>query len=312
MTRHSYNQRTLQKAVSCEGVGLHSGEKVKIRLTPAPADSGVIFVRVDLPGRPEVPARVSEVVDTAFATTLGRGEGRVGTVEHLLAALYGMGIDNARIEVSGPEVPILDGSAAPWLDALKSAGVREQDAAKRFLVMRKSVTAQDGDKFARLAPSKNFKVDCTIDFRHPLISDQSYSLEFSDQTFARDIAQARTFGFLRDVEKLKRAGLARGGSLDNAIVVDDFSIVNPGGLRFPDEFVRHKLLDALGDMSLLGFPVVGHLSVFKSGHALNRRLMAKVLADPTAYEVVRARRRDAARLDLEFGELAGVLAPTAA
>ena len=308
----SFFQRTLKRPTSCDGVGLHSGVKVALRLMPAPADTGIVFVRVDLPGKPSVPARAEFVVATTLATTLGRGECRVGTVEHLLSALSGVGIDNARVELDGPEVPIMDGSAAPFAALIHEAGIRDQDKTKSFLVIRKTVTVSEGDKHATFAPSKRLRIDCTIDFKHPLISDQTYGIEFSDRTYAKEIAGARTFGFLKDVEQLRANGLARGGSLSNAIVVDEFSILNPEGLRFPDEFVRHKLLDTLGDLALMARPVVGHLTVFKSGHALNHRLVMKVLSDPANYEVVRARARDVEELDLELGDLAGVLAPYAA
>jgi UDP-3-O-[3-hydroxymyristoyl] N-acetylglucosamine deacetylase len=312
MASQSFTQRTLRRPVACEGVGLHSGARVNLQILPASADHGISFVRTDIHGRPAIPARAEFVVDTSLATTLGKGSAKVGTVEHLLAALAGLGIDNARIEIDGPEVPIMDGSAAPFADLLREAGVRRQDKPKSFLVIRKAVTVQAGDKVATLAPSRRFKVDCTIDFKHPLIHDQSYCLEFTDDTFAREVARARTFGFLRDVEKLQSLGLARGGSLQNAIVVDDFNILNPEGLRVPDEFVRHKLLDALGDMSLLGLPVLGHLTVYKSGHQLNHKLVTRVLADPANYEVVRAKARELERMDLLWSDLEAVLAPTMA
>jgi UDP-3-O-[3-hydroxymyristoyl] N-acetylglucosamine deacetylase len=312
MAGKSFNQRTLKRPVALDGVGLHSGSTVHLRLMPAREDHGIVFTRVDLPGKPSLPARCEYVVDTSLATTLGQGPVKIATVEHLLAALAGLGIDNCRIEVDGPEVPIMDGSAEPFAAAVLEAGIRVQEAPKSMLVIRKPVIVRDGDKRAALMPSKRFQIDCTIDFEHPLIADQRVKVAFDDQTFAKEVAKARTFGFLRDVEKLKKMGLAKGGSLDNAIVVDEFSILNPEGLRFPDEFVRHKLLDALGDVSLLGFPVVGQLSVFKSGHALNHQLVKRVLADPSNYEVVPARARDVAELDLAMADLKGMLAPTAA
>jgi len=312
MTGTSFFQRTLKRPTSCEGVGLHSGAKVTLRLIPAPVDHGLLFVRVDLPGKPTIPARADFVVSTALATTLGQGSARVGTVEHLVSALSGLGIDNVRIELDGPEVPIMDGSAAPFAQLITEAGIRVQDQAKSFLVIRRVVSVREGDKSATLAPAKKLRVDCTIDFKHPLISDQTYSLEFQESTYAKEIARARTFGFAKDVEKLQANGLARGGSLKNAIVVDEFSVLNPEGLRFPDEFVRHKLLDALGDVALMGRPVVGHLTVHKSGHALNHKLVMKVLSDPANYEVVRARARDVEQLDLALNDLAGILAPHAA
>jgi UDP-3-O-[3-hydroxymyristoyl] N-acetylglucosamine deacetylase len=286
----SLSQRTVAERISISGVGLHSGQPVTLTLVPAPANSGVVFVRTDLPGRPEVPARPEFVVDTALATSLGRGAARVGTVEHLLAALVGMGIDNVRAELDGPEVPIMDGSSAPFCFLIRSVGTVSQSRPKNFLVIKRPVEVREGDKFARLVPAARFSVSCTIDFRHPLITDQTFRMDFSDRTFDREIAKARTFGFLRDVEKLKSIGLARGGSLDNAIVVDDFNILNPDGLRFPDEFVRHKILDAVGDLSLLGMPVVGHLEAYKSGHALNQKLVGAILADAEAYAVVAAGR----------------------
>jgi UDP-3-O-[3-hydroxymyristoyl] N-acetylglucosamine deacetylase len=229
-----------------------------------------------------------------------------------MAALAGLGIDNVRVEVDGPEVPIMDGSAAPFAYLVKAAGIRVLDAPKSFLVIRKRTSVSEGEKSATLSPSGCFRISCKIDFRHPLISDQTFEMEFSDRTFWREIARARTFGFLRDVEALKKVGLARGGSLENAIVVDDFSILNPDGLRFPDEFVRHKVLDAMGDVSLFGRPVIGHLEVCKSGHALNHRLVRKVLSDPSHFVVVRARKRDVERLDLRLPDLAGIFEPSAA
>lgn len=303
MSDSSFNQRTVKEPISCQGVGLHSGSPVNLSILPAPANHGIVFVRTDLASPVEIPAQAEFVVDTSLATTLGRNGIKVGTVEHLMAALAGLGIDNARIELDGPEVPIMDGSAAPFAYLVKTAGIRVLDEPKSFIVIKKPVTVMDGDKEATLTPATRFKVDCTIDFKHPLISDQSISFEFSDRAFSRELARARTFGFLRDVEMLKKMGLAKGGSLENAIVVDEFSILNPDGLRFPDEFVRHKLLDAIGDVSLFGRPVIGHLKVFKGGHALNHKLVTKVLADASNYVVVRARRRDVERLDLRLPDL---------
>jgi UDP-3-O-[3-hydroxymyristoyl] N-acetylglucosamine deacetylase len=311
MSDSPYNQRTLKEPISCEGVGLHSGAPVQLNLIPAPVNHGIVFVRTDLPRPVSIPAMSEFVVDTSLATTLGRDGVRVGTVEHLLAALAGLGIDNLRIELNGPEVPIMDGSAAPFAYLVKTAGVRVLSEPKSFLVIKRPVTVVDGEKEATFLPAARLRIDCTIDFKHPLISDQVASFEFSDRAFSREIARARTFGFLRDVEMLKKMGLARGGSLDNAIVVDEFSILNPDGLRFPDEFARHKLLDALGDVSLFGRPVVGHLKVVKGGHALNHRLVQKVLEDAANYEVVRAR-LPGERLDQRMPELDGVLEPLVA
>ncbi|MBI3185015.1 MAG: UDP-3-O-acyl-N-acetylglucosamine deacetylase [Myxococcales bacterium] len=312
MSNSSFNQRTIAETISCQGVGLHSGAQVTMRLLPAPAGHGVVFVRTDLGPPLAIKALAENVVDTSLATTLGNGGAKVGTVEHLMAALCGLGIDNVRVELDGPEVPIMDGSAGPFAYLIRTAGIRVQDEPKSFLVVKKPITVSDGDKEATLQPASRFRIDCTIDFRHPLISDQSFGLEFSDRTFIREISRARTFGFLRDVEHLRKMGLAIGGSLDNAVVVDEFSILNPDGLRFPDEFVRHKVLDAMGDLALFGRPVIGHLKVLKSGHALNHRLVQMVLQDSSCHAVVHARRRDVERLDLRFPDLAGVLEPSAA
>jgi UDP-3-O-[3-hydroxymyristoyl] N-acetylglucosamine deacetylase len=278
-------QRTVARRVSCSGVGLHSGKSAALTLAPAPPDTGITFVRRDL--GVEIPARADRVVDTLLSTSLGVDAARVATVEHVLAALTGMGVDNCRVEVDGPEVPILDGSAAPFVYLLEEAGIRTQRAGKRFLLMREPVEVRDGDKVARLEPAPELSIRFTADFDHPLVTDQTFHFVFSDRAFAREVSRARTFCFVRDVEKMKAAGLAQGGSLDNAIVIDEFSILNPGGLRYPDEFARHKALDALGDLTLLGMPVIGAMTARKSGHALNQLLVRKVLAAPATHRVVR-------------------------
>lgn len=312
MAGDSHEQRTLQREIAVEGVGLHGGGRATLRILPAPPNYGLTFTRVDLPGRPVIPVCSSLVSGTALSTTLSVGSARVATVEHLLAAVSGLGIDNLRMEIDGPEIPIMDGSAAPFATRLAEAGLRRQGEPKRFLVIKKVVSVSEGDKEATFSPAKRFRIDCTIDFKHPLISDQQFAFQLSDRAFMREVAGARTFGFLRDVDHLRAMGLARGGSLENAVVVDDFSILNPGGLRFPDEFVRHKLLDALGDMALLGRPVIGALTVYKTGHALNQRLVAKVLSDPANFEVVPARSSDLLASDPEFEELSPALAHSAA
>ena len=304
----SFNQRTLSGSVSCEGIGLHSGSAVKLTLRPAPANHGVVFVRTDLPRPVSIPATAEYVVDTALATSLGKDGVRVGTVEHLLGALLGLGLDNVRVELDGPEVPIMDGSAGPFAYLVQTAGVRVQEAPKSFVVVKKSVSVGDGDKEASLSPSDRFKLDVAIDFHHPLVSRQRLEMDFSGRAFVREVSRARTFGFLRDVERLKAAGLARGGSLDNAIVVDDFSILNADGLRFPDEFVRHKALDAMGDLALFGHPVIGSLRAVKSGHALHLRLVREVLADSSAYAVVRAQKRELERFGFRLPDFAAELA----
>ena len=283
-------QRTIREKVSCVGVGLHSGRQIKLEILPAPEGSGVTFVRSDLPPHPEMRAVVDNVVDTTLATTLAVGTGSerasVSTVEHLLAALNGLGIDNVRILVDGPEVPILDGSAGPFVDMLTGAGIERQRKAKKFLVIKKEVKVTDGDKVARATPGHGLRITCSLDFDHPLISPTPFRFEFSERSFQREVARARTFGFMQDVEALQARGLARGGSLDNAIVIDNYRLLNPEGLRFSDEFVRHKLLDAIGDIALFGMPLVGRLHLHRGGHALNCKLVRTVLADPRLYEVV--------------------------
>jgi len=284
------SQRTVAEPIRISGIGLHSGQRVTLTLSPGLPDSGVVFVRADLPGHPEIPARSECVVDTSLATTLGLGSARIGTVEHLLAAIAGLGLDNVRAAVDGPEVPIMDGSSAPFCDAIQRAGMVSQSKAKRFLAIKRPVAVRDGDKRAEIEPASALSITASIDFRHPLITHETFHAELDGDGFEREIAPARTFGFLRDIQKLEDMGLARGGSLDNAIVVDERRILNPGGLRFPDEFVRHKILDVVGDLALLGAPVMGHVVTHKSGHALNQALVAAVLADPSAYEWVNAGR----------------------
>jgi UDP-3-O-[3-hydroxymyristoyl] N-acetylglucosamine deacetylase len=280
-----WHQRTIAKRVSCTGVGLHSGKPATLTLAPAPADAGVSFVRMDL--GVEIPARNEFVADTTLSTNLASGDARVHTVEHVMAALHGMGIDNCRVEVDGPEIPILDGSAAPFVCLVHEAGVKVQRAGKRWLVVEQAVEIRDGDKVARLEPSDAFSVEFTADFAHPLITNQGFRVTLNDRVFEREVARARTFCFLRDIERMQAAGLAKGGSLENAIVVDEFSILNPEGLRYPDEFARHKVLDAIGDLALFGLPVLGALTAVKSGHAMNQALVKKVLADPASHRVVR-------------------------
>ena len=280
-----WNQRTVAKRVSCTGVGLHSGKPATLTLAPAAPDAGVTFVRMDL--GVEIPARNEHVADTTLSTNLALGGVRVHTVEHVLAALHGMGIDNCRVEVDGPEIPILDGSAAPFVALVREAGLQSLRAGKRFLVIDQPVEVRDGDKIARLDPAEGLSVEFTADFAHPLITNQGFRVTVSDRSFEREVARARTFCFRRDVERMQAAGLAKGGSLANAVVVDEFSILNPEGLRFPDEFVRHKVLDAIGDLALFGVPVLGALTAVKSGHALNQALVKKVLADQASHRVVR-------------------------
>jgi UDP-3-O-[3-hydroxymyristoyl] N-acetylglucosamine deacetylase len=292
-----WNQRTVAKRVSCTGIGLHSGLPVTLTLAPAPADSGVAFVRMDL--GVVIPARHDLVVDTRLSTSLALGQARVSTVEHVLSALHGMGIDNCRVEVDGPEIPILDGSAAPFVALINEAGVRVQRTAKHYLVITQPVEVREGDKLARLEPADGFEVRFTADFGHPLITNQGFALSISDRSYERDVARARTFCFRKDIEQMQAMGLARGGSLENAIVVDEYSILNPEGLRWPDEFARHKVLDAIGDLALLGRPLLGSLTAVKSGHALNQALVKRVLGDPSCHRVVQvSEQSEAARARL--------------
>ncbi len=281
-----YKQRTLMNEVGCTGIGLHSGEKVKINLRPAPADSGIKFVRTDLKGRPEVEVRFDNVFDTTLATTIGTNGCKVSTIEHLMAAFFGLGIDNAVVELDGPEVPIMDGSAAPFVFLIKSGDVREQKSPKQFIVIKKPFKVDDGNRSVCIYPSKELKITYMIDFQHPLLRNQEYELTFSGRDFVREISTARTFGFMKDVETLKKNGLARGGSLDNAVVIDDFRIINEDGLRFDDEFVRHKILDFIGDISIVGSPIIGHFVVKKSGHFLNQHMLRKLMESKKHWKVM--------------------------
>jgi len=281
-------QRTLRNSIKATGVSLHTGEKVYMTFKPAPVDTGIVFRRVDLDPALEIPARAENVGDTTLSTTLVVGDVRVATVEHLLAALAGMGIDNAFIELSAGEVPIMDGSAGPFVFLLQAAGVVEQDALKKFVRVKRKITVEDGDKVACLLPFDGFKVSFTIDFDHPVFRDHKAhaELDFSSASFEREVSRARTFGFMHEIEYLRSKGLARGGSVDNAIVVDEFRILNEDGLRYEDEFVRHKVLDAVGDLYLLGHCLIGEFRAYKSGHGLNNATLRALIAQPDAWEMV--------------------------
>jgi len=272
--------------VGCTGIGLHSGEKVKINIRPAPSDTGIMFVRTDLEGHPIVKARFDNVYDTTLATTIGINGCKVSTIEHLMAAFFGLGIDNAVVELDGPEVPIMDGSSAPFVFLIKSAGIREQKKPKQFIVVKRPFKVDDGNRSVSIFPSKELKITYTIDFHHPLLRNQEFELKFSGRDFVREISRARTFGFLKDVQTLKENGFAKGGSLDNAVVIDDFRIINEDGLRFKDEFVRHKILDFIGDLSIIGSPVIGHFVVKKSGHFLNQHMLKKLMKSKKHWKVV--------------------------
>lgn len=281
-------QRTLQNIVRATGVGLHSGEKVFLTLRPAPVDTGIVFRRVDLEPVVEIPARGDLVSETTLCTGLSCGAAKVQTVEHLLSALAGLGVDNAWIELSAAEVPIMDGSAGPFVFLLQSAGIVEQDAPKRFIRIKREVEVRDGDKIARFRPFDGFRLDFTVEFNHPAIpaSQSSARLEFSTEQYIQEISRARTFGFMRDLEYMRERNLGLGGSMDNAIVLDEFRVLNEDGLRYPDEFVRHKILDAVGDLYLAGHPILGAYEGYKSGHALNNQLVRTLLADADAWELV--------------------------
>jgi UDP-3-O-[3-hydroxymyristoyl] N-acetylglucosamine deacetylase len=291
-------QRTIAEKISCTGIGLHSGKPVQLTLHPARASSGVVFVRTDLPQPVEVPAVHDAVTSTRLATTLGRGDATVGTVEHLLAALCGLGIDNVRIEVDGPEIPVMDGSAASFVFLIRAAGLFDQGVPRRALRVRRPVEVRDGERSIRIEPARDLRVSYSVDFAHPAIGRQQIkNLVVDDESFEHEICRARTFGFLREVEALWKAGLARGGNLDNTVVMDDFRVLNRDGLRWPDEFVRHKVLDLLGDLALLGMPIEGHLVVERGGHALHQRFVRALLEHPTHWTVEAGSpraRRDAA------------------
>jgi UDP-3-O-[3-hydroxymyristoyl] N-acetylglucosamine deacetylase len=281
-------QRTFKNAIRATGVGLHSGEKVLMTLRPAAPDTGVVFRRVDLPVPVEIRADLHHVVDTRLSTTLGNGDVRISTVEHLLSALAGLGIDNAYVDLRAAEVPIMDGSAGPFVFLIQSAGIEEQNAPKRFIRIKKTVEVRDGDKWARFEPFEGFKVNFGIDFDHPVFRSHSgrAEVDFSSSSFVKEVSRARTFGFMRDLEQLRAHDLALGGSLDNAVVLDDFRVLNEDGLRYEDEFVKHKILDAIGDLYLLGHSLIGAFSGYKSGHALNNRLLKALIAEEKAWELV--------------------------
>lgn len=282
------NQRTLKNVIRATGVGLHTGEKVYLTLRPAAVDTGVVFRRVDLDPVVELYAKPDRVGDTRLSTALKEGDVSVSTVEHLMSALAGLGIDNVYVELTCPEVPIMDGSAAPFVFLVQSAGVVEQDAPKKFVRVIKPIKIEDGDKWAKLNPFEGFKVSFSIDFDHPIFakSPQQATVDFSTTSFVKEVSRARTFGFMHEVEALREAGLALGGSHDNAIVMDSYTILNDDGLRYEDEFVKHKILDAIGDLYMLGHQLIGEFSAFKSGHALNNKLLRALMAQPDAWEMV--------------------------
>jgi len=282
-------QRTIAAAVTCSGIGLHSGSSVSVTIRPAPVDHGIVFVRTDLAGRQRIRAHASKVGGTNFATTLIGNGYIIGTIEHIMSALSGHGIDNALIEVDADEVPIMDGSASAFSYLLDSAGVVEQTAPRKYIQILKPITVAEGDKQAALLPADGFAVTYEICFPHPMIKTQRFNIVVTPESYRTELAKARTFGFLTDLNMMRDAGLANGGSLDNAIVVGNYTVLNKGGLRYPDEFVRHKVLDAIGDLYLAGYPILGRLRAVKSGHALNHKLVMRLLEEKQSWRIVEGR-----------------------
>jgi UDP-3-O-[3-hydroxymyristoyl] N-acetylglucosamine deacetylase len=281
-------QRTLKNAIRATGVGLHTGEKIYLTLRPAPANTGIVFCRVDLDPPVQIKASLENVGETRLSTTLVKGGVRISTVEHLLSAMAGLGIDNAYVDLSAPEVPIMDGSAGPFVFLIQSAGIEEQQASKRFIRIKRTVEVRDGDKIARFAPFDGFKVGFTIEFDHPVFKSntQHSEIDFSATSFVKEVSRARTFGFIAEIEQLHERELALGGSIDNAVVLDDYRVLNEDGLRYRDEFVKHKILDVIGDLYLLGSGMIGAFSGYKSGHELNNKLLRTLMDDVTAWERV--------------------------
>lgn len=302
------NQRTLKNTIKATGVGLHSGKKVYLTLKPAPVDTGIVFVRTDLDTPVEIKAHALNVGDTTLSTTLVNGDASIDTVEHLLSACAGLGIDNAYIEVSAPEVPIMDGSAGPFVFLLQSAGIVEQERAKKFVRILKSISVQDGDKSATFEPYDGFKIKFTIDFDHPVFRNRSQETEFEFSTsgFVKEVSRARTFGFMRDFEYLRANNLALGASVSNAIAVDDYRVLNEDGLRYEDEFVKHKVLDAVGDLYLLGHSLIGRFIGYKSGHGLNNLLLRELLKNPDAWEYATYDQNEEERMPIAYAPVIAV------
>lgn len=281
-------QRTLKSPITTTGVGLHTGVRVELVLRPAAVNTGIVFRRTDLPGTPTMAGLADRVGDTRLSSTLKQGAASVSTVEHLMSALAGLGIDNLGVDIAGPEIPIMDGSAGPFVYLLQVAGIVEQNAPKRYLRVRETVEVRDGDKWARFEPFAGFKLDLAFDFPHPVFGSENRHvvIDFAEHSYVREVSRARTFGFMQDVEAMRAAGLGLGGSLQNAIVLDETKVLNSEGLRYENEFVRHKVLDAIGDLYLLGHPLIGQYTAGRTGHALNNLATRTLLADPAAFEVV--------------------------
>jgi UDP-3-O-[3-hydroxymyristoyl] N-acetylglucosamine deacetylase len=280
------HQQTLAREVSCAGLGVHSGKSVKVTVKPAPVNHGIQFIRTDLPGRPRIPAHFNQVVDTSLATVIGAEGAIVSTIEHLMAAFAGLGIDNALVEIDAYEVPIMDGSAAPFTRMLRSGGTAAQSGPKCYFIIKEPISIEASGKSVTIYPAAAYRITCTIDFQHPLIQRQTYALDVTPDGFEKEISAARTFGFLHEVEYMKRYGLARGGSLDNAVVISEEGVINESGLRYPDEFVRHKVLDCLGDFSLLGMSILGHIVTHRSGHAFNHAFLKAFFRQKQSWETL--------------------------
>lgn len=306
-------QITLKNVIRATGIGVHTGEKVFLTLRPAPTNTGIIFVRTDCNPPVRIPARTEYVGDTSFCTTLSKDGVRVSTVEHVLSAMAGLGIDNAIIELSAPEVPIMDGSSGPFVFLIQSAGIKVQSADKKFIKILKPIEVKEGDKFARIEPHDGFTVSFNIDFSHPVIRNgkQDSTFEFSPAAYIKQVSRARTFGFLSDFEWLRSKNLASGASLDNAIVLDEYRVLNEGGLRYDDEFVRHKILDAIGDLYLLGHSIIGAFHGVKSGHTLNNKLVKALLADKSAWEMVTLEDKSTTAIPYAKSECIGQEVPVA-
>ncbi|MBI9084995.1 MAG: UDP-3-O-acyl-N-acetylglucosamine deacetylase [Desulfobacterales bacterium] len=279
-----FEQRTLARTVSCSGIGLHSGKAATLTLAPAPVNHGIKFIRTDLPDRPCIPANFNRVVDTSLATVIGYSGCIVSTIEHLMASFAGLGIDNAVVELDAYEMPIMDGSAGPFTALIRSAGIDVQPGPRCFFVVKAPIVLENSGKSVAIYPSDTFRITYTIDYAHPLIGRQTYSIEVDDQSFEKEICRARTFGFLHEYEYMKHFGLALGGSLENALVIDEEEVLNPEGLRYPDEFVRHKILDCIGDFSMIGLPILGHIVATKSGHAFNHQFLKTFFEQKTCWD----------------------------
>ncbi len=279
-----YHQQTVAKAIDCKGVGIHSGREVNLTINPAPINHGIKFVRKDLPDSPDIAAHFNKVVDTSLATVIGYEGFIVSTIEHLMASFAGLAIDNARVEIDSYEMPIMDGSAEPFTALIKAAGIVSQEAPRLFFIVKKPIVLQKNGTSVGIYPSDSYKITCSIAYDHPLINKQSLSIDISEQGFEQEISKARTFGFLHDYEQLKRFGLARGGSLDNVVVIDKQNVLNESGLRYQDEFVRHKILDCMGDFALLGMPLIGHIKAEKSGHTFHHAFLRKFFEAKDSWE----------------------------